>query len=152
MQVIACNGGDVVTHYTRHELGDPSAWSSLEFPHPRFSKPVRGKYFLADDLALTGMEVSVNSLPPAAAVPFLHTHREHEELYLFLSGRGEFQVDAERFEVRPGSAVRVAPQGKRCWRNVGAEPLTYLVIQAKADTVTAQAIADGEVCEEKPAW
>lgn len=141
-----------MSQYTLLELGEPSAWSSLEYAHPSFSRPVRGKSFLAAKLALTGLEVSVNSLPPSAAVPFLHTHREHEELYVFLSGEGEFQVDGERFSVRAGSAVRVAPAGRRCWRNVGSESLTYLVIQGKAGSLAAQTIADGDICAEKPTW
>jgi mannose-6-phosphate isomerase-like protein (cupin superfamily) len=141
-----------MSHYTRFEAGASSEWSKLEFPHPRFSRPVRGKFFLGAPLALTGMEVSVNSLPPGAAVPFLHTHREHEELYVFLEGRGDFQVDGERFEVGPGSCVRVAPEGKRSWRNSSSEPLLALVIQAKAGSLAGQAIEDGVVCSEPVSW
>jgi mannose-6-phosphate isomerase-like protein (cupin superfamily) len=141
-----------MSNYARFEMGETSNWSALEFPHPAFSRPVRGKFFLGQPLGLTGMEVSVNSLPPGAGVPFLHTHREHEELYLFVSGKGEFLVDAERFAVGPGSAVRVAPAGKRCWRNTGSEPLLYFVIQAKAGSVAAHAIEDGQACAEPPAW
>lgn len=141
-----------MSHYKHHEYGDPSAWAALEHLHPAFSRPVRGKHFLSDRLGLTSMEVSVNSMAPAAAVPFLHTHREHEELYLFLSGQGEFLVDGERFAVRPGSAVRVDPGGRRCWRNTGSEPLTYIVIQGKAGSLGVHATADGEMCAERPSW
>lgn len=141
-----------MSHYTRFDAGDMSDWSKLEFPHPRFSRPVRGKFFLGQPLGLTGMEVSINSLPPSAAVPFLHTHREHEELYIFLSGEGEFLVDSERFPVKAGTMVRVAPEGKRCWRNTGSTPLLHVVIQARAGSVGADTIADGLPCAEAPAW
>jgi len=141
-----------MSHYARFEAGDASNWSRLEYAHPKFPRPVRGKFFLGQPLGLTGMEVSVNSLPPSAAMPFLHTHRENEELYLFVSGQGEFLVDGERFPVGPGSAVRVAPEGKRGWRNTGDGPLLYFVIQAKAGSAIAHTIEDGQPCAEPPAW
>jgi hypothetical protein len=47
--------------------------------------PSAGKYFLKDRLGLTGMEVSLNQVPEGGSVPFYHTHRENEELYLSLA-------------------------------------------------------------------
>lgn len=141
-----------MSNYARFEAGELSNWSTLEYSHPKFPRPVRGKFFLGQPLGLTGMEVSVNSLPPSAAMPFLHTHREHEELYLFVSGTGEFLVDQERFPVGAGSAVRVAPEGKRGWRNLGSTPLVYFVVQAKAGSVGAHTIEDGQPCAESPTW
>jgi len=139
-------------HFTRFEAGPTSNWSKWEYLHPAFSRPTRGKLFLRARVGLTGMEVSLNSLRPEAAVPFLHTHREHEELYVFLSGSGEFVVDGERFPVEPGSVVKVDPAGRRSWRNTGSEPLTYVVIQAKADSVTCDTIADGVVVKDAAPW
>lgn len=132
------------------ELGAPATWDAFAFRHPLASRPVKGKKFLAADLGLTAMEISVNHLPPQAAVPFLHRHRAHEELYVFLEGEGEFLVDGERFPVRAGSAVRVAPPAARSWRNTGDVPLVYLVVQATAGTLAAQGIADGEPCGGNP--
>jgi uncharacterized cupin superfamily protein len=141
-----------MSNYTRFDAGDLTDWSKLEFLHPKFPRPVRGKFFLGQPLGLTGMEVSINSLPPSAAMPFLHTHREHEEVYIFLSGEGEFVVDSERFAVKAGTTVRVGLEGKRGWRNTGTAPLVYVVIQARAGSVGAVPIADGEPCAEAPAW
>lgn len=72
---------------------------------------VPGKFFLQPMLGLTGMEISVNCLPAGAKVPFYHAHRKHEEFYLFLRGRGQFQVDGDVIEIRAGTAQRVAPDG-----------------------------------------
>lgn len=41
-------------------------------------------------LGLTGCEISVNTLPEGAAVPFVHAHIENEEIYIILEGQGEF--------------------------------------------------------------
>jgi mannose-6-phosphate isomerase-like protein (cupin superfamily) len=141
-----------MSSYSVFEAGAPTEWFNGEFPHPAFKKPVRGKQFLSERLSLTGMEISLNSLPAKYAVPFLHTHREHEELYLFISGQGELLVDGETITVGPGTAVRVAPAGKRAWRNTGDESLVYLVVQAKAGTLSATTIADGQVEKDPPVW
>lgn len=42
---------------------------------------------LHDLLDLTGCEASVNTLPAGAAVPFVHAHKQNEELYGVLAGR-----------------------------------------------------------------
>ena len=141
-----------MTHFARFEAGPSSDWPTWEYLHPAFARPTRGKLFLRERVGLTGMEVSLNSLRPGAALPFLHAHREHEELYLFLSGSGEFLVDGERFAVQAGSVVKVDPPGKRSWRNTGAEPLIYVVIQAKAGSVTCDTIKDGQALADAVPW
>lgn len=141
-----------MANFSVFETGAPSSWHLAQFPHPAFKRPVPGKRFLAEALGLTGMELSLNHLPPKAAVPFLHTHRAHEELYLFLSGQGELLIDGERIVVQAGTAVRVAPDGKRAWRNTSDEPLVYLVVQAKAGTLSSVDIHDGQPCAEPPQW
>ncbi len=122
----------------------------------QFPKPIRGKVFLKALLGLTGMEVSVTKLParPAgAAIPFLHRHRAHEELYVFTGGRGQMLVDGSVIDVEEGSVVRVAPGGARTIRALPGEELEYLCIQARQDSMPdAEAADDGEPLEEKPAW
>ena len=49
---------------------------------------------LHDALNLTGAEISVNNLPAGAAVPFVHSHKNNEEIYMVLQGRGEAWVDS----------------------------------------------------------
>lgn len=125
------------------EVGEPQQWMNYQFAHPLLPRPTRGKHFLKDELGLSGLEISINSLPAGVAVPFWHSHRLNEELYFFLSGEGEFCVDERSVIVGPGSVVRVAPEGKRCWRNTGKEPLNYLVIQARAGSMAGATIEDG---------
>ena len=85
---------------------------------------------------------------------FLHTHKNHEELYFFLSGKGEFQVDGEVFPIQEGSVVRVAPAGKRSVRNNGTEPLLMFCVQYRGATFTADdtIAADGVILDEKVEW
>jgi mannose-6-phosphate isomerase-like protein (cupin superfamily) len=141
-----------MSNVTRFEAGPVDRWNTWSFKHQLLPKPAPGKLFLGEKLGLSGMELSLNTLPPGRGVPFYHRHRQHEEVYLVLSGTGEFQVDDERFEVTEGSAVRIAPAGVRTWRNLGASPLVYLVIQAVEGSLQQHEIEDGEVVEREVQW
>ncbi len=141
-----------MSNVCRFEAGPVSRWMEWGFKHPAFSRPAPGKLFLGEKLGLSGMEVSLNTLPPGIAVPFLHRHRRHEEVYVVLAGEGEFQVDDERFPVVEGSALRIAPAGARTWRNTGKTPLIYVVIQAVEGTLENHGVDDGEVLDRPVVW
>ena len=49
---------------------------------------------LHDKLGLTGAEISVNSMPAGASVPFVHAHKQNEEIYGILSGKGKAESTA----------------------------------------------------------
>lgn len=111
-----------------------------------------GKVFGGAAVGATGAEFSFQSFAPGTETGFLHTHRTHEELYFFLSGRGEFQVDGECFLVGEGSVVRVAPAGRRSVRNNGSEPLVMLCVQYRGGTFTAEDATDGNILQEPVRW
>ena len=113
---------------------------------------IGGKVFGGGAVGATGAEFSFQLFQAGQETGFLHTHNTHEELYFFLSGHGEFQVDGEIFPVCEGSVVRVAPAGRRSVRNNGSEPLAMLCIQYKADAFTAADAADGNILAEKVEW
>lgn len=130
-------------HYSSLDLGKLEELMQYSFRHSLVPFAVEGKKFLRDDLALSGMEVSVQKLAPRAKVPFYHRHRHNEELYFFLRGSGEFQIDGDIVPVTEGTAIRVAPEGIRTWRNNSDEALYYIVIQARANTLGGSDISDG---------
>ena len=70
---------------------------------------------LKEALNLTGCEVSINELPANTSVPFVHAHKQNEELYIITDGDGELFIDGEVIKVGKGDAVRIDPEGKRCW-------------------------------------
>ena len=113
---------------------------------------IPGKVFAGAAAGTTGAEFSFHSFPAGAETGFLHTHRTHEELYFFLSGEGQMQVDGEIFPVTEGSVVRVAPTPKRSVRNTGNEPLVMLCIQYKEASFSAEDAADGEILAEEVVW
>lgn len=113
---------------------------------------IPGKVFGGTALGATGAEFSFQMFQPGTETGFLHTHKTHEELYFFLSGQGEFQVDGQVFPVGEGSVVRVAPDGRRSVRNNGTEPLVMLCLQYRGGTFTPDDAADGDILAEPVKW
>lgn len=113
---------------------------------------IPGKVFGGAALGATGGDFSFQMFQPGTETGFVHTHKTHEELYFFLSGSGEFQVDGEVFPVTEGSVVRVAPDGKRSVRNNGTSPLVMLCVQYRGNTFTAEDAADGNILQEPVKW
>ena len=120
-----------------NELGDYLLELAPEIKIP-------GKVFGGAALQATGSEFSFQLFQPGTETGFLHTHQTHEELYFFLSGNGEFQVDGQVFPVSEGSVVRV--------RNNGIIPLIMLCIQYKAATFAQEDTTDGTILNEMIRW
>lgn len=110
-----------------------------------------GKYFAGNKLGLTSCEVSVNCIPAGQSVPFLHSHKKNEELYIITAGKGIFFVDGVEFPVQEGSLVRVAPQGERGCAAT-EEDLYYICIQAEAGSLRQATMQDGVISETKASW
>ncbi|MED2962327.1 cupin domain-containing protein, partial [Bacillus thuringiensis] len=100
----------------------------------------------------TGMEVSLNVLPPGISMPFYHKHRENEELYIFVKGEGQFKIDDEILEIKEGTVIRVAQEGERIWRNNSSESLYFICIQAMANTLEESNIEDGIRLDKSVEW
>ncbi len=139
-------------NFTAAHLGQWEDLHEYVFQHPRFSKITPGKVFLKDPLNLTAMEISINKFPAGATMPFLHRHTEHEEVYIFVRGKGQFQVDNDVIDVKEGTVIRVSPDGARCWRNNSSEDLYCIVIQAKAGSLEGDTIADGKGVKQPIVW
>ena len=110
------------------------------------------KVFGGQAVETTGAEFSFQIFAPGQETGFLHTHKNHEELYFFISGKGEFQVDGEIFPIKEGSVVRVAPEGKRSVRNNGLIPLVMLCVQYHSGSFSADDAMDGNILTESVSW
>ncbi len=76
--------------------------------------------------------LTANSFIPGEQAGYWHSHSHLEELYVFLTGRGEMGLDDEVVPVTAGTAIRVGQGVMRTWRAVpdSPEPLTWLCIRA----------------------
>ncbi|HIY48682.1 MAG TPA: cupin domain-containing protein [Candidatus Barnesiella excrementavium] len=129
------DAGEKFTHAT---VGDLSAFA--------------GKQFVKDCIGTTGCEISFGTLNPGEAVPFFHSHKENEEVYIVLRGSGDFQVDDTAFPIAEGSIVRVATHCNRSLRCTSATSMLYLCIQVKEDSLEQCTLNDAEITEQATAW
>lgn len=97
---------------------------------------------LHDALALTGAEISVNELPAGACVPFVHAHKQNEEVYVILSGNGSMTIDGESVALGEGDFLRVAPAAKRQMFAAPDAGIKYLCIQVKENSLEGYTAAD----------
>lgn len=114
-----------------------------------------GKIFIGEQLGLSGAEISFQIFEPAESSPFLHFHTTHEEVYIFLKGNGEFQVDGDIFPISEGSIVKVDMPGLRAIRNTGSTPLIMICAQYKANSFNSGVdtpIGDGRISSQPVTW
>lgn len=129
------DAGEKFTHAT---VGDLSAFT--------------GKQFVKDCIGTTGCEISFGTLNPGEAVPFFHSHKENEEVYIVLRGSGDFQVDDTAFPIAEGSIVRVATHCNRSLRCTSATSMLYLCIQTREGSLEQCTMGDAEITEQATAW
>ncbi len=110
------------------------------------------KTFLKDSLGLTSMEISVTSYPAGFDQNFFHSHKQNEELYVVLKGRGQMQLDDDVVDLEEGTLVRVSPNAHRRLRASKDSELVYLCIQAKDGSLEQCTRADGVRQERETTW
>jgi mannose-6-phosphate isomerase-like protein (cupin superfamily) len=86
---------------------------------------------LHDKLSLTGAEVSINHLPAGASVPFVHAHKNNEEIYAILEGAGKAEIDGETVTLAAGDWLRISPAAKRRFFAAEDTGIRFLCIQVK---------------------
>lgn len=111
----------------------------------KFHAEAESRVELHDQLGLTGAEVSVNHLPAGGSVPFVHAHKQNEEIYAILSGKGKAVVDGETIQLEAGDWLRVAPAGKRQFFADADSELSYICIQVKENSLEGYTMEDAIV-------
>lgn len=90
---------------------------------------------LHDSLNLTGAEISINNLLAGASVPFVHSHKQNEEVYFIVKGSGKVIIDEEEISLKAGDWLRIAPEAKRQFFASSKEGISYICIQTKANSL-----------------
>lgn len=138
---------------TIKQIAEGNNFTAVNFgPLDRVLENANGKIFLKDTVKTTGMEVSISVLPPHTDLPIFHSHKQNEETYIILSGKGKFQVDDRVFDISEGSVVRVAPAGLRGMTNTSDQQMAYIAIQAKAGSLEQYTMEDGVILDGTPLW
>lgn len=94
-----------------------------------------GRIELHDILKLTGAEVSINRLPAGVGVPFIHSHKNNEEIYGVLEGMGKAVIDGEAVELTAGDWLKITPAAKRQFSAAADTGVTYVCIQVKENSL-----------------
>ena len=100
---------------------------------------------LHDQLALTGAEISVNALPAGASVPFVHSHKQNEEIYAILEGKGYAVIDGEKITLNAGDFIRISPAAKRQFFASEDAAIKYICIQVKENSLEGYTMTDAVV-------
>ncbi len=93
--------------------------------------PADARTELHDKLSLTGAEISINNLPAGASVPFVHAHKQNEEIYAIVSGTGKAVIDGETVALTAGDWLRIAPAAKRQFFAAKDDAVSFICIQVK---------------------
>ncbi len=111
------NGGKSMTNYSKTNIGN------------------EGRVELHDILSLTGAEVSINNLPAKANVPFIHSHKNNEEVYGIVAGKGKAVIDGEEINLVAGDWLKISPASKRQFFASEDEGISYICIQTKENSL-----------------
>lgn len=94
-----------------------------------------GRAELHQALGLTGAEISINQLPAGTGVPFVHSHKNNEEIYGIISGKGKVMIDGEEIALTAGDWLKIAPAAKRQFSAAADEGITFVCIQVKENSL-----------------
>ncbi len=101
---------------------------------------------LHDKLSLTGAEISINRLPAGGCVPFVHAHKNNEEIYGILEGKGKAVIDEETVELTAGNWLRISPAAKRQFFAAEDTGISYICIQVKENSLEGYTMDDAISC------
>ncbi|HXU34935.1 MAG TPA: cupin domain-containing protein [Blastocatellia bacterium] len=76
---------------------------------------------------ITQCSLAEETLPTGCAVT-PHRHRQIEEIYYIVSGRGLMTVGDETREVGPGDAVYIPRGNRHTLENTGEEPIKLILV------------------------
>lgn len=107
---------------------------------------IESRVELHNQLSLTGAEVSINRLPAGAGVPFVHSHKQNEEIYGILAGAGKAVIDGEEVTLTAGDWLKISPTAKRQFFAAESSDITYVCIQVKENSLDGFTAEDAVVC------
>lgn len=139
-------------NYTAVNIGSLQDVAAYSMIHPKLKHEIKGKVFLKEPTQSTGTEISFTTIPPKSELGYFHIHNKDEETYIILKGSGFFQVDDECFPIQEGSVIRVAPEGARSLCNTSDEPMVYICVQSKQNSLEEHTTDDGKRVPVTPKW
>ena len=101
----------------------------------KVSKENAPRVELHDKLGLTGAEISVNTISAGQSVPFIHSHKQNEEIYYVIDGSGKAVIDNEEIDLVAGDWVKISPVAERQFFTSENNSISYVCIQVKENSL-----------------
>jgi mannose-6-phosphate isomerase-like protein (cupin superfamily) len=95
--------------YTLKNLKQDVEDSAVQFG----ASPALEARFAREPLELQNSGVSYLRLAPGERVPWGHTHKQQEEVYVVVGGSGRIKLDEEVVDLRQWDAIRIAKETMR---------------------------------------
>ena len=76
-------------------------------------------------------------------MPFVHSHKQNEEIYGILEGKGKAVIDGETVELAAGDWIRVSPAAKRQFSAAEDADIRFICIQVKENSLEGYTKDDG---------
>lgn len=90
---------------------------------------------LHDKLGLTGAEISINTISDGECVPFIHSHKQNEEIYYITAGSGKAIIDGEKIDLVSGDWIKISPVAERQFFAAKDNSISYICIQTKENSL-----------------
>ena len=90
---------------------------------------------LHEKLGLTGAEISINTIGAGQNVPFIHSHKQNEEIYYVIDGSGKAVIDNEEIDLVAGDWIRISPVAERQFFASENNSISYVCIQVKENSL-----------------
>ena len=84
-------------------------------------------YFRKDEFTANARLCARMTIPPGASVGS-HQHREEDEVYIVLSGKGELDDGTAPSAIAAGDAILTGKGGSHAVKNTGDEPLEIVAV------------------------
>jgi mannose-6-phosphate isomerase-like protein (cupin superfamily) len=82
--------------------------------------------YLKDDLALNAIGLTVIRLPAGKGYTFMHQHKEQEEVYIVIDGKGIIHINGDDIPLFKGDFINVFPNSKRALKASEDSDLVYI--------------------------
>ena len=104
-----------MANYEVLNVGSPDQWRNY-FGGFRPDSSRDGRRVVDHEMKNQYIGITVNALEPGEEAGYWHDHSDIEEIYFFISGRGQMGLGDDLVEVQAGSVVRVGQNVMRTWR------------------------------------
>lgn len=89
---------------------------------------------------------------PGDSLPFIHKHRNNEEIFIVIKGEGQILLNGIISNISEGTIISIEPKTERAIRNNSTGVLIFIVIQARLNSFKGKETEDGFSINKIPKW